>query len=229
MATLGTGAPKESTEWDDILKSKGIIPEKSQEELAKEALHELVEDVVEQYDPHENKDVETLEEDLEDADSDEEKILQQYREMRISQMRAESLKPKFGPGVAHVAANEWKAQVTDAGDEVYVVVHLFQPGLEGCKIMDARLLELSTKFRNTKFVRCKATDAIKNYPESKCPTLLVYKGGKVLKQMIGLGAYGVVTPVAADIEWALSKTGAVETDMTEPPRPEAKRFNLTRS
>lgn len=94
-------------------------------------------------------------------------------------------------------------------------------------MMDARLLELSSKFRGTKFVRCKASDAIKNYPENKCPTLLVYKDGKVLKQLIGLGAYGVVHPIAEDIEWALSKTGAVETEMTEAPR-EARRFNLTR-
>lgn len=94
-------------------------------------------------------------------------------------------------------------------------------------MMDARLLELSGKFRNTKFVRCKATDAIKNYPENKCPTLLVYREGKVLKQLIGLGAYGVVNPVAEDIEWVLSKTGAIETDMAEPPR-DARRFNLTR-
>lgn len=94
--------------------------------------------------------------------------------------------------------------------------------------MDARLLELSDKFRNTKFVRCKASDAIKNYPENKCPTLLIYRGGKVLKQLIGLGAYGVANPVTDDIEWALSRTGAVETDMAQPPRLEAKRFNLTR-
>ncbi len=38
MACLGTGGKKESTEWEDILKSKGIIPEKTEEELAQEAL-----------------------------------------------------------------------------------------------------------------------------------------------------------------------------------------------
>lgn len=94
--------------------------------------------------------------------------------------------------------------------------------------MDARLLELSNKFRTTKFLRCKATDAIKNYPDSKCPTLLVYKGGKVLKQFVGIGAFNAKTPVAADIEWALGEIGAVQTDMQEPPSAETKRFNLKR-
>lgn len=94
--------------------------------------------------------------------------------------------------------------------------------------MDARLLELSAKFRSTKFLRCKSIDAIKNYPDSKCPTLLVYKEGKVLKQFVGLGAFGVKTPVADDIEWALHKIGAVESEMVEPPKADAKRFNLSR-
>lgn len=124
MASLGTGGPKESTEWDDILKSKGIIPEKTQEELAEEALKELVVETVEKYDPHENKDVHALDEDLEEADSDEERILQQYRDKRIAQMRAEAMKPKFGPGVTYVSANDWKAQVTEAGEGIFVVVHL---------------------------------------------------------------------------------------------------------
>lgn len=94
--------------------------------------------------------------------------------------------------------------------------------------MDARLLELSNKFKTTKFLKTKATDAIRNYPDSKCPTVLVYKGGKVLKQFVGLGSFGSSTPTADDIEWALSRTGAVETEMVEPPAADAKRFNLRR-
>ncbi|CAN8070680.1 unnamed protein product [Agarophyton chilense] len=228
MATLGTGGPKESTEWDDILKAKGIIPEKTPEELAEEQLKDIVEQTVETYDPHERKTVQQLEEDLEDADSDEEIILEKYRQKRIQQMRTEAMRPKFGPGVRHVPACDWKAEVTEAGADIYVIVHLFQSSIEACKLMDARLLELSSKFRHTKFVKCKATDAIKNYPDSKCPTLLVYKGGKVLKQFVGLGEFNTNTPAADDVEWALSRTGAVDTDLQEPPSASTKRFNLRR-
>lgn len=71
MATLGTGGPKESTEWDDILRSKGIIPEKSVDELANDVLKTMVEEKVDNFDPHANKSVSQLNEDLEDADSDE--------------------------------------------------------------------------------------------------------------------------------------------------------------
>lgn len=93
--------------------------------------------------------------------------------------------------------------------------------------MEARLQELSAKFRTTKFVKCKASDAIKNYPDSKCPTVLVYKHGKVFKQYVGLTAFGPSVPTADHIEWALSKIGAVESDWLEPPI-ETKQFKMRR-
>lgn len=124
MATLGTGSKKESTEWEDILKNKGIIPEKTPEELAKEQLDEIVEETVEAYDPHANKNIDQLDEDLEDADSDEERILEGYREMRLQQMKADAMCVKYGPGVKFISSSDWKADVTGAPAEISVVVHL---------------------------------------------------------------------------------------------------------
>lgn len=89
-------------------------------------------------------------------------------------------------------------------------------------------MDLSAKFRTTKFVKCKASDAIKNYPDDKCPTLLVYKGGKIVKQFVGLHAFGSGATTADDIEWALSKVNAVNSDMIEPPRSGDKRFTIRR-
>lgn len=100
--------------------------------------------------------------------------------------------------------------------------------MENCKLMDARLEEVSAKFRETKFVRCKACDAIKNYPESKCPTILVYKGGKVLKQFVGLQPFSKSSLTADDLEWGLSRIGAVESEMVEPPAPSRSRLNIRR-
>lgn len=94
--------------------------------------------------------------------------------------------------------------------------------------MDARLLELSAKFRTTKFVKCKASDAIKNYPDHKCPTVLVYQAGKVLKQFVGLSSFGATNPSVGDVEWALSRVHAVDSQMLEAPRADAKRFNMRR-
>lgn len=124
MATLGTGSKKETTEWDDILRSKGILPEKTAEELAEDVLKGIVEERIESYDPHENKHVSQLDEELEDADSEEEEILNSYREKRIEQMKESMRKRRYGPGLEYVAAEDWKSQVTSAGEDVFVVVHL---------------------------------------------------------------------------------------------------------
>jgi Phosducin len=95
--------------------------------------------------------------------------------------------------------------------------------------MDSLLLDLSAKFVHTKFVRAKATDAIPNYPDEKCPTLLVYKAGRVLKQFVSLDAFAGRKTDGGDLEWELSKTGAIRTDMTEAPARRDQRFKLHRS
>jgi Phosducin len=95
--------------------------------------------------------------------------------------------------------------------------------------MDSLLLNLSAKFVHTKFVRARATDTIPNYPDEKCPTLLIYKAGKVLKQFVGLDAFAGTKTECADLEWALSMIGAVVTDMSEAPPCRDDRFKLYRS
>lgn len=53
--------------------------------------------------------------------------------------------------------------------------------------MDALLTALSSRIRCAKFVRCKGRNAIKNHPDTRSPKVLFYEGGKVLKQVVGLG------------------------------------------
>eukprot|EP00188_Purpureofilum_apyrenoidigerum_P004860 Plantae.Rhodophyta-Purpureofilum_apyrenoidigerum.ctg5822.p1 GENE.Plantae.Rhodophyta-Purpureofilum_apyrenoidigerum.ctg5822~~Plantae.Rhodophyta-Purpureofilum_apyrenoidigerum.ctg5822.p1 ORF type:complete len:227 (-),score=65.18 Plantae.Rhodophyta-Purpureofilum_apyrenoidigerum.ctg5822:305-985(-) len=226
MAALGTGGGKESTEWEDILKEKGVIPEKTEEELVEEALSSMIEETVARYDPHERKTVDELDEDLEEADSEEERILVKHRDRRMAEMKENMARKRYGPGVRHISAHEWKEEVTQAGPEVYVVVQLFQEGLDKSKLMDSITTDLSVKFKHTKFVKCKATDAIKKYPDSKLPTLLVYHNGSVLKQFVGFEAFNGLKTDADDVEWALGKVGAVETDMEEAP---TKNFTMRRA
>mmetsp|Transcript_15499 Transcript_15499/g.41634 ORF Transcript_15499/g.41634 Transcript_15499/m.41634 type:complete len:231 (+) Transcript_15499:114-806(+) len=229
MATLGTGGKKETTEWEDILREKGVIAEKTEEELLEETLGQLVEDVAENYDPHARKDVAELDEDLEDADSEEERVLQRYREARLAELKSAAMRPRFGPGVRRIAADEWKTEVTACREDAHVVVVLFQPSLERCELLLDCAQTLAAKFPHTKFVSCRATDAIKNYPDEKLPTVLVYKGGAVLKQFVGLAAFRGLRTNADDLEWALSRIDAVDSDMVEPPNAEQNSsFNIRR-
>lgn len=155
MAALGTGGKKESTEWEDILKEKGVIPEKTEEELIEEALSAMIDETAARYDPNERKNVEQLDEELEEADSEEERILNKHRDRRLqdvgdtqripksrkrkvhcglpidavfplsfSQIKAQSMRKRYGPGVLYISAQDWTAEVTNADKDAFVVVHL---------------------------------------------------------------------------------------------------------
>lgn len=228
MASLGTGGKQETTEWDDILRQKGILPEKTIEELAKERVDEMVATAVDRYDPHASKTVEQLDDDLneEELDSDEERLILSYRERRIAEMRENMARPRFGPGLPRIGAHEWKDEITNAPQGVFVIVLLVVDGSEDCKIMANALIQLSAQFRFVKMVQCKSTDAIKNYPDSKCPTLLIYRDGAIFKQYVGLKAFAGKRTDAADLEWTLSTIGVLETALTEKPM---KEFSMTRA
>mmetsp|Transcript_13062 Transcript_13062/g.22438 ORF Transcript_13062/g.22438 Transcript_13062/m.22438 type:complete len:230 (+) Transcript_13062:195-884(+) len=228
MATLGTGGKHETTEWEDILREKGVIPQKTEQEIIEEQIGQLVDTVVDNFDPHASKTVDELDAELDEADSDEERLLESYRNARLAEMKADSSKTRYGPGLTHIAADEWKTQVTNAKDDAYVVVLLYQDGHDKCALMRKILLELSSKFVFVKFAVCKSTDAIKDYPDSKLPTVLVYKEGKVLAQFVGLDRFRGLRTNADDIEWALSRLGVVQTDMDEAPNQEEKSFNIRR-
>ncbi|OSX71895.1 hypothetical protein BU14_0491s0003 [Porphyra umbilicalis] len=228
MAALGTGGKQGTTEWEDILRSKGILPpEKSADELAADTLKAMVEDRVDTYDPHANKDVDELDVDLEEADEEEEAILRQYRDTRLAEMKELSGRRRYGPGLTFISATDWKAEVTNAGDDVPVIVFLFVQTDE-CRRMEQLLQSLSTKHVFVKFVKCKAGDALKNYPDSQCPTLLVYRGGAVLKQFIKFDSFGGAKASVDDVEWELSKLGVVATELTSKPSADNNRFQMRR-
>lgn len=125
MAALGTGGKQGTTEWEDILRSKGILPpEKSADELASDTLKAMMEERVDSYDPHANKDVSALDADLEEADEEEEAILRTYRDARLAEMKAAAGKRRYGPGIAYISATDWKAEVTNAEKELPVIVFL---------------------------------------------------------------------------------------------------------
>lgn len=56
--------------------------------------------------------------------------------------------------------------------------------------MSHRLRELSDKFAEVKFLEIKSRDAIPDYPDSNCPTLLIYRDDELILQLVGLEPLG---------------------------------------
>lgn len=67
--------------------------------------------------------------DLDELENEEdEKVILEYRNKRIAEMRALASKAKYGT-VMEITGQEYVQQVNRAGDGVWVILHLYKPGL----------------------------------------------------------------------------------------------------
>ena len=112
---------QEKTQWLDALVAKGIIkknePDKPEEE--EPTLFPIEEP---------KKAVSEIQsEDEDDLDSDDEQAFLAYRMKRLTEMQIEALKAKFG-SVIEISKQDYVDEVNKAGPEVWVVVHIYQPG-----------------------------------------------------------------------------------------------------
>jgi hypothetical protein len=96
---------------------------------------------------------------------------------------------KYG-SVPQLAENEFVAEVSKASADTVVVVLLFVHSKPECQLLQSLIGRVAGKFRAVKFVKMLAGQCIRNYPDAKTPTIIVYKNGNVVHTEVGLNAYG---------------------------------------
>lgn len=65
---------------------------------------------------------------------------------------------------------------------------------------------VASKHRAVKFCKIRAQEAIHNFPNHKCPTILVYYNSNIIKQIEKLGVFGGSARISpASIEWVLAQ------------------------
>ena len=162
----------------------------------------------------------TLDELDELEDSEDEEILQQYRQRRIAELKQLASRAKFG-SVREISGQDYVDEVTKAGKDIYVILHLYSRGVPFCQLINQHFNVLAPKFPCTKFVRAIATTCIPNYPERNLPTIFIYYEGQMKKQFIGMLDLKGPNLTADELEYLLGQTKAIESTVTEDPR-EAK-------
>lgn len=200
--------PNADTEWNDILRKHGIIPEKPpsptpQIEAAILQARELA---------HENrlagKDLDELDE-LEDEE--EHAFLEQYREQRLQELQSLAKKSLHGT-VYPISKPDWAREVTEASSSSPVFVHLTSS--LGTNVESRVLSELwrrvAAEFSEIKFCEIRGSMAIEGYPDRNCPTILVYNKGDVVKHVVTLLTMGGVKCGFKDMDSLLVEVGAVE-------------------
>lgn len=179
-----------STQWDDIQRKLGNLPPKppafkpppftpSEDQDSKPKDKSWID--------HKTED--QLEDLEDDPDLDDDRFLQEYRKKRLAEMREVAKVQRYG-SVIPISGSDFVREVSQAPEDVWVVVVLYKDGYPECGLLLQSLEELATKYPGTKFVKIISTDCIPNYPDRNLPTLLVYKNGAVKGNYVGLHSFG---------------------------------------
>ncbi|XP_067665321.1 phosducin-like protein 3 [Haliotis asinina] len=215
--------PNADTEWNDVLRAKGIIPPKEQE-VTEDDLVNMVEQTIQEKSQGKalaDMNLDELDENEDDIDEEEERMFEEYKRQRIAEMKAAQLKSNYGD-VLEITKADWVKEVNKAGEDVWVVVHVYQDGIPLCKLMNQHLSNLARKFPATKFVKGVSSVCIPNYPDKNLPTVFIYCNDDLKKQFIGPIAFGGMNLKQDELEWMLAQIGAVKTDLEESPKKEIR-------
>ncbi|XP_038648962.1 phosducin-like protein 2 [Scyliorhinus canicula] len=207
--------PNEDTEWNDALRSFGIIPPK---ETPKDEVEEMVLRLQEEakIKPYEWKDLAGLKEAEDEFDEEDERAIEMYRRKRLAEWQALQRKSKFGE-LTELQGDEYVKQITYAGDEIWVILHLYRPGIPMCMLINHQLSQLAKKYPETKFMKAIANICIPNYPDKYLPTIFVYFEGQMKARFIGLEC-GTPDLKLEELEWKLANSGAIKTHLEENPK-----------
>lgn len=197
---------------NDILRKHGVIPEKppSPTPMIEEAILEG------RRLAHENrlegKDLDELDE-LEDEEDD--AFLEEYRKKRMAELNNLQKKSIHG-SVYPISKPDYQREVTEASEKGPVFVNLTSS--MGTNVESRVLSDLwrqaAQEYGDIKFCEIRANQAIENYPDRNCPTILVYNKGDIVKQVVTLMTIGGVRTTMRSIDNILVEVGAVpETDM----------------
>ncbi|KAG6442017.1 viral IAP-associated factor homolog [Manduca sexta] len=214
--------PNEDTEWNDVLRAKGIIPQK-EKEVSEDDIVNMIEQTIQQKQAEKDKQLSELDLDELDEleDSEDEAVLEEYRRKRIAEMKRLSEKPRFGE-VREVSGTDYVQEVNKAGEGIWVVIHLYKHGIQQCALLNQHMKELSMKYPYTKFLKAVAQTCIPNFPERNLPSVFVYFEGDMKKQFVGPHELRGTSLTCDEFEYILGQAGAVETKITEDPRPKIK-------
>jgi len=220
--------PNADTEWNDQLRKRGIIPPKVGDdgnlEITEDAIANLLDERIKKEEDRMNgvknwEDM-TLEEIDELEDDEDERIIARIRQQRLVELQEKQKAAKFGD-VREISAEDYKREVTNAGEEIWVVLHLFKTGIPLCALINQQLNQLSRKYPQIKFLKSISTVCIPNFPDHNLPAIFIYHNGKIHKQMVTELSFGGMNMTVEELDFRLNRNG-VPTEVTKNPRPEVE-------
>jgi len=176
--------PEETTEWQDVLRAHGIIPDTLIEKLEDSLpIHSTTHTL------HNTSDTDSH------LSSSEEEMSETEWEIAYKEARKAELY-KNATKIEEITAAEFVQKVTEDSRRIPVIVILYHPYNKSEQETPSRQMidvcnKLAAQLQDIRFVKIIGHECIPNYPERHCPTILVYKGGEMKAQVIGLEKWKV--------------------------------------
>jgi len=197
MKTL-TKQTKQTTEWDEVQKKFGnfVKEEDEQRKGTRTMCDEKKEETNAIFDERDDEN--------DEEDEEEEAFMKSYREKRIAEMifmrkeEKEDEKEEKNNNVRrneymmHVSHEQWTKEVTEVSRSHPVLVLLTKENSKACYLLERVMEDVARTYRTsrTKFRRAEARDIIPNYPERNVPTLILYRNGDVVENIVGIEQFG---------------------------------------
>jgi len=210
--------PNEDSEWNDALRRQGILPAKPKEKEITEAdIVNMLEATIQEKSNGRNLSKLDLDDLDELEDREDEAILLEFRSKRIAELKELANRSRFG-SVREITGEEYVNEVNKAGEDIWVVLHLYAKGVPFCSLLNQYFTEFAARFPTVKFLRSIAQTCIANFPESQTPAIFIYHNGQIKKQF--LGAIDLRGPNLSkdELEFLLGRAGAIDTEIKEDPR-----------
>ncbi|ELK34696.1 Phosducin-like protein 3 [Myotis davidii] len=139
-----------------------------------------------------------------------------YRQQRLAEGRATQLRNKCGEGL-EIPGKDYVQEVTKAGEGLWVILHLYKQGTPLSSLRHRLFSGLARKFPDVKFIKAISTTCTPNYPDRNLPTVFVHVEGAIKAQFTGPLVFGDMNLTIDELEWKLSESGPIKTDLEENP------------
>lgn len=226
--------PNADTEWNDQLRKRGIIPPKMGKdgdlELTEDSIAQLLDERIKKEEDKiagvKNWEDMTLEEIEALEDDEDERVLENIRRQRMAELMEKQKAAKFGD-VREISAEDYKREVNNAGEDVWVVLHLYKTGIPLCALINQQINQLSKKYPQIKFLKSISTVCIPNFPDQNLPAIFIYHNGKIHKQMVSELSFGGMNMTVEELDFRLNRAG-VPTQVSKNPRPEVEDVMMSK-
>ncbi|GMI24920.1 hypothetical protein TrRE_jg7189, partial [Triparma retinervis] len=146
--------------------------------------------------------------------AEDDEFMRSYRDARLNQLKHAVTYPTYGH-LKEVDAIEYASLVDEIDQRSYLVVHMYEPYVEGCKRINNMLEDLARRMTWCQFVRLHCFKANPNFDPIALPVIMLYRGGELVENFVKATDALPNDFKVADLQWLLENAGVVDPESAE--------------